>query len=292
MNAGGERLVLGAAHAGLRYDRAVAEVLRADGLAVSAREVRRALLEGQLLVAGRRVRPGDPCAGGEAIGFAGFVPRVEAEIGPSSVPLRIVFEDAFLLVVDKPSGPPTLPLRTGERDTLLGAAVAHAPEIAEGPPLEGGAVHRLDSGTSGLVLFAKDADTRASLRAAFGHHEVEKRYLAVVPAGLSAPIEIDAPLLGSGARVRVDAAGAAARSRVSRVEAHGTRALVEVEARTGRRHQVRVHLAHAGAPIFGDALYGPPGPRLMLHASVVVLPDGRRFEAVLPPEMEAFWLAG
>ncbi|MCA9554459.1 MAG: RNA pseudouridine synthase, partial [Myxococcales bacterium] len=198
----------------------------------------------------------------------------------------VLFEDPHLLVLDKPSGVPTQPLRPGEGGTLLGAAVARAPAIAAaGPPLEGGLVHRLDVGTSGVVVFAKNAAQRMHLRDDFNHHRIEKRYLALARGTLPDAAVAEGPIGPGGPdRVRVGPGGQPARTEVE-VLARFEDGLLWVEARTstGRRHQVRAHLADLGAPIVGDPVYGAgPEPllaRLGLHAAAVTLADGRRFEA-------------
>ena len=173
--------------------------------------------------------------------------------------------------------------------TLLSAAFAFAPEVEKaGPPLEGGLVHRLDIGTSGVTLFAKTPALRAKLRSDFDAHKIEKRYLALTSANplVQLPAIIEQPLIAAGKkRVRIalkEEEGWPARSEVSLVKRTKEGALVEVRTFTGRRHQVRVHLASIGMAILGDALYGDQGDdvgRLMLHAWSVRLADGRIFEA-------------
>jgi 23S rRNA pseudouridine1911/1915/1917 synthase len=297
---------------GERLDRAIERLLSALGHPTSVREVRRGLKEGTIRVDGRRRAPGDRAAGGEAISLAGFVPRAEAEIAPDASVLRrarVLFEDSSLLALDKPPGVATAPLAHGEPGTLLGAAVAHAKEIASaGPPLEGGLLHRLDHETSGVVIFAKTPELRSELRAAFKQGAIEKRYRALVfdPAqALGAPRVIETPLMPGPGRERMRAAddpeakGAlSARTELRRLAPllRGF-AWVEAIARTGRRHQVRVHLSLAGAPIVGDPLYGagvepPPGfARLGLHAFSLLLPNGRRIEAPIPEDLVLALLA-
>ncbi len=196
----------------------------------------------------------------------------------------MLFEDEHLLALDKPSGIHTAPVRPHDVDTLLAAAIAHDPRIAAaGPPLEGGLVHRLDRGTSGVVLFAKDAMTRARLREAFSAHSIEKRYQALVldVSGLPAGLVIDAPLSSSGPRVRFDPTGLSAVTIVRSIEPFSMdRFRVEVSATTGRRHQIRVHLALRGAPILGDELYGLGPGRLALHACWIQVP---RWPAIASP---------
>lgn len=297
------------AAAGERYDHAIQRALEEDGHPTSIREVRLALKDGRIRVDGRKKAPGERAVGGEAIELDRFTPRAEAKVAPEPDLLalsKVLFEDSALLALSKPSGVPTGPLRPDERGTLLGAAIARAPEIAAaGPPLEGGLVHRLDIETSGVVVFAKDPRTRALLRASLSAHKVEKRYHALVHDSRGA-LEDGQVIAGAIAqagkpdRVRVVIAGEAdaleAETTVRVLERFthlGGLAWIEARTHTGRRHQIRAHLAAAGAPIAGDPIYGTHDPtpdtlsRLALHAASFRLPDGRTFEAPLAGDLES-----
>ena len=259
---------------GERFDRAIRTLLAEQGHDVSVREVRRAIEAGLIRVAGKKIAPGDRASGGEPIDLDRFTPRSEAKVEPEpelSVP--IIFHDDRLLVLDKPSGMPTQPLSPGERGTLLSAAIAIAPQIAgAGPPLEGGLLHRLDIETSGLVMFALQADLRTELRRAFTEHRITKRYLARVRGTITAPCVVEGAIGGQEARTEVEMISPG---------------LVRATTRYGRRHQVRIHLASIGLPILGDRIYGDPNfPRLALHASEIELPSRERFLSPLPAELE------
>lgn len=307
-----------------RWDRAIRRALTAIGHEASVREIRAGMKSGAITVEGRRRAPGERAEAGAAIRVA-MTLRADATLtGDDALAARIerIYEDDELLVLAKPSGVPTTPIRADETSgTLLHAAIAIAPAIAEaGPVLEGGAVHRLDTATSGVVLFAKSRATRATLRQLFREHRVEKQYEAIVEGDLDGvfadgPVTVDAPIANAGDHVRVrvpagdevpsDALEAStpetatdssrgtnptARSdaleAVSIVTRTGPRR-VRVTTRFGRRHQVRVHLAHLGLPILGDTMYGgADAPRLALHARALVLPDGTAFEAPPPPDFE------
>jgi|CXWL01.1.fsa_nt_gi 23S rRNA pseudouridine1911/1915/1917 synthase len=182
---------------------------------------------------------------------------------PATEPARLLHLDDAVAAVAKPAG---LSLATPQRDP--GAAVARllgALSAADRTRLTGSEphlVHRLDVGTSGVVLLARTADAHRGLVAAFGERRVAKTYLALV-WGHPRPREgrFDAALgpdHEDRRRMRVDAAGrhAATRYRVVAVAPHV--ALVELAPETGRTHQIRVHLAHAGHPVVGDDLYGGP----------------------------------
>jgi 23S rRNA pseudouridine1911/1915/1917 synthase len=280
---------------GERIDRAVCELLVEHGREVSVREVRKALERGEIRIDGKKVAPGARVIGGEAIDVERFVARSESK--PIAEPdlidrVAVIFHDERLLVLDKPSGMAVHPLSPNERGTLLGAAVAIAPEIADaGPPLEGGLVHRLDMETSGLVVFALQADLRSELRRAFTEHRVIKRYLARVAGAIEAPCVVEGAIAPGPTKDRVrvvakdDPRGQPAVTEVEPLERRGDLALIRATTRYGRRHQVRAHLASIGLPIVGDAIYGTPGGRLALHAAEIELPDGSRFTSPLPPEL-------
>jgi 23S rRNA pseudouridine1911/1915/1917 synthase len=282
-----------------RLDQAVTALLRSRGIDVSAREVRAAIKDGRITVDGRRRSPASTPPEGGQLELAGFVPRAEARVHPEPALLErvsILHEDDTLLFLSKPAGMPVAPLSSGERGSLLAAAIAHAPSIASaGPPLEGGLGHRLDVETSGVVVFGKDEAARARVRAAFRACEVEKLYRCLVrdPGGRWAlEAVLDAPLSGRGARVRALQAGEgglAAETRIRpRSAQRGGLRWLEARPRTGRRHQIRVHLASVGTPIVSDPVYGEPHPevpRLALHALGLSLLGRPMIVAPLPADL-------
>ncbi|HEU4619142.1 MAG TPA: RluA family pseudouridine synthase [Gammaproteobacteria bacterium] len=215
---------------------------------------------------------------------------------------RILFEDAALLVLDKPAG---LAVHGGS-GVSLGCIEALRALRPQAKSLE--LVHRLDRATSGCLLVAKRRSALRQLHAVLREGGMDKRYLALVRGALrEGTVEVDAPLAPSRregeVRVRVDEEGKLARSRFRRVEAYGSIAsLVEVRLFTGRTHQIRVHAAHLGHPLAGDDRYGDRAfnkemrryglERMFLHAHSVAFawPDtGRDFavSAPLPEELKA-----
>ena len=197
------------------------------------------------------------------------------------VPLDVLVERSEAVVVNKPAGIPSQPLRAGELGTVANAIAFRYPEcVAIGDdPRDGGLVHRLDIGTSGVLIVARTLDTYHALRDAFGAGLVIKRYIAITD-GAPVARECDAPLTQRGKRVAVDLTdGLAAYTEIAVDRRSPKHALVNCVAPTGRMHQVRAHLAHVGAPITGDALYGgAPLPGLegfFLHAASITLPLGR-----------------
>src|SRR5579884_1859836 len=224
-----------------------------------------------------------------------------ARIWPDFREEWIIHHDADVVVVDKPAGVPSQsadPERPDDVVTRLGRFFA----ARGGDPYLG--VHqRLDRDTSGVLLMARRRDANARLAAQFEGRAVAKTYVACVtgwPRGRDRATLRDAVAPGRDGRMHVLPARAAGASEaVTRARVLGRRderTMLELELETGRTHQARVQLAHAGAPVAGDALYGgAPAPRLMLHAGALALrhpSTGARasFRAPTPPELDA-WLA-
>ena len=218
----------------------------------------------------------------------------------------VVFRDPWLLAVSKPPGLPTHPTADPRRPSLVSAVEGWLRE--QGMPARLGVHQRLDRDTSGLVLFTTDPAANPELARAFASGRVTKTYLALVvrPKGhLGDQLAIDAPLaISAKGTVQVARGGDAAlpaRTVVVVRERLGRLLLVEARPRSGRKHQVRVHLAHAGLPVLGDRVYGVGAPsvgRTMLHAWRLELPhpvNGRMLalESPLPPDFrEALRSAG
>lgn len=205
----------------------------------------------------------------------------------ASVPVRIVFEDEHMLAVNKPAGQPVHPLTDTERGTLMNGLVARYPELATlgDQPLMAGALHRIDTATSGLVLVARTAEAFTALRAQFAAQTVEKIYLALVEGHLAVPGRLVHDLAHDPASPHckmVDARTLAAPQRRLHAETayrpldfFGSRTLLEVTIHTGVTHQIRAQLALGGWPVVNDTLYGarPIGgcTRHFLHALSVRL---------------------
>lgn len=195
--------------------------------------------------------------------------------------LPILYVDASLVIVDKPAGllsVPSSPDATGE-DTALLRVEDYARHLTPRRPYVG-VVHRIDRGTSGALAFALTPEARSALRALFRDHRMERRYAALVQGEPSVEKGVvDLPIRDSyaGGKRGVAKDGEASRPAVTRftvVERFPGAALLEVDLGTGRQHQIRVHLAHIGLPIVGDAVYRPDAGRRapiaarrpMLHA--------------------------
>jgi tRNA pseudouridine32 synthase/23S rRNA pseudouridine746 synthase len=180
--------------------------------------------------------------------------------------IDILFEDSHLLAVAKPSGQLVIP----GRGDLPGKPLAAELENYAGRKVF--VVHRLDRGASGIVLFAKDADTHRHLNFQFEGRLVQKSYLVLAQGKVVTDGRVDQPLhtFGSG-RMGIHPKGKSSQTHFKVREALKEATLLEVIPLTGRRHQIRVHLYSIGHPVMGDALYGKNRPvggvaRLMLHA--------------------------
>jgi len=261
-----------------RVDKAVARAYPTAG----RRQLAALFDDGCVRVAGKLAKKGDRVVAGDVIELArepvsGDALRPVAD-HEAAARIEILVERADVVAIGKPAGMPTQPLRAGELGTVANALAARYPECAAiGDDVrDGGVGHRLDIGTSGVLIAARTPDAYRALRDLFGGGGVDKTYLAIVD-GRPVSRECDAPLAQRGRRVVVDhAAGLAAETAFEVVSASATHALVRCTARTGRMHQVRAHLAHVGSPITGDALYGgsplDDDPGFFLHAARVALP--------------------
>jgi 23S rRNA pseudouridine1911/1915/1917 synthase len=267
---------------------------------LSRRLVRRLIAEGAVRVNGAPGRKGTLLRPGDVVALPptpALVPEPDREV-------PVVHADANLVVLDKPGGVRGHALDPRERGTIAAFVLARWPETAAiGDPLAPGFVHRLDTGTSGLLLIARTAAAFAALRAAFRARTVEKTYLAVVAGSPPRRAHLDAALAHDARdRRRMVAAHPGERSwpavtDVETLAVAGGCALVRARMRTGVMHQVRAHLALLGHPVLGDLVYGGPAAPLApgrhaLHAAELALPhpaDGRllRLRSPLPADLGA-----
>jgi 23S rRNA pseudouridine1911/1915/1917 synthase len=222
-------------------------------------DVQRSIATGLVTVDGV-IRPKSfVLAGGETLEM-----QIEAEgpLQPEGPPVPIRFEDAYLLVIAKPSGLVTHPTERRRSGTLVNRLLGMGvPLSSAGGPLRPGIVHRLDAGTSGLMLVAKTDETHDALVAMFRRHAVERRYLALVRGRVEHDtFAVDAALGRHAAKVILDAMGGRpAETRFEVRERPGSATLLVAVPRTGRTHQIRVHLSSIGHPILGDRVYGGAG---------------------------------
>ncbi|GAB4521878.1 MAG: RluA family pseudouridine synthase [Anaerolineales bacterium] len=245
---------------------------------------------GQMLTPGARVEVSIP-------------PAVPSALLPEDIPLDILFENADVLVVNKPAGMVVHPAAGHDSGTLVHAFLAHAPEIeGVGGEKRPGIVHRLDKDTSGVIIMAKNDRTHRFLQRQFRLRETQKTYLALtdghppsVEGRIEAAIGRD-PSHRKRMAIVPEHQGRAAVSTYLIRTRYADHALLEVHPLTGRTHQIRLHLAFLGCPIVGDTVYGHRHPSLplarhFLHAFRlrITLPGedaARTFEAPLPPDLQ------
>jgi 23S rRNA pseudouridine1911/1915/1917 synthase len=293
---------------GGRLDRFVAA-----RLGLSRTRVQALVAEGRVTLDGRAVRKSEPVEPGMVVRVV-VPPAAPVEIRAEELPLDIVYEDEHILVVNKAAGMVVHPAPGHRSGTLVNALLWHAPDLAGvGGRLRPGIVHRLDRDTSGLLVVAKDDTAHRGLAGALKKRKVRRAYIAAAWGHLAeSPLTIDVPIgrdRRDRARMAATPHGRPATTRV-RVRERWERAdLLDVALETGRTHQIRVHLAHIGHPVVGDALYGAGWergmggasrswalelarrtPRQFLHAAQLafdhpVTGERMRFFAELPPDL-------
>ena len=291
---------------GSRLDRFLASVV-ADH---SRSQIQRLIREGLVRVSGRAARPNQPVRSGQEIAVD-IPPPIDPVPRPEALPLQILYQDDDVIVVDKPAGMVVHPAAGHASGTLVNALLHHIDDLSGiGGEKRPGIVHRLDRGTSGLMVVAKHDAAHEELARQFHDREVEKEYVALVWGVVQAGRRIDAPIGRDPVhRQKMSARARRSRSAVTRIvraEAiNPALTLARIAIHTGRTHQIRVHLSAIGHPVVGDALYGGlhrrvPGDlraithleRPFLHAARLVFThprDGRRmeFESPLPADLES-----
>ena len=251
------------------------------GLASSRRLAQELVERGMVRINGRYPRKSEIVGADDRVEVRGAnaTPRSSTPLQPdSSIAIDVVHEDAAAVVVNKPGAIPCHPLRSEEHDTVMNAVVARFPDTASAgeKPLEGGLVHRLDNGTSGALLIARNRGAFIKLRDAIRSSKIARRYEALVAGYLDRKISIESPIahhpknprkmvVGDPASGNPKRAGRPASTTVEPIRRVGDFTLVSIVPKTGSRHQIRVHLASVALPIVGDTLYGGPESELLAH---------------------------
>ena len=280
--------------------------LSRQGLPLSRSRIQRGLEEGVIDVNGQRVKPSYTIRPADRIVIR-HPPPTRLELRPEPIPLAIVYEDADLLVLDKPAGLVVHPAPGHYSGTLVHALLHHCRDLAGiGGRERPGIVHRLDKDTSGLLVVAKHDTAHTGLMRQFKVHSITRRYLALVagdvrPRRGTIDLAIGRDLWD---RKKISARTTSPRTAVSHyqvVERFGPATLLGITLETGRTHQIRVHMAHTGYPVLGDPVYGGrravappdvPAARQMLHAHQLGFlhpVSGRplEFTSALPADMDA-----
>ena len=279
---------------GLRLDKFLGE--RCPEL--SRTHARQLIEDGSVTVDGKTAKPSLKLNTGDKINVV-IPPAPPTRLEAENIPLKIVYEDTDVLVVDKPAGLAVHPAPGHSSRTLVNALLNYLPALAkETDSIRPGIVHRLDKDTSGLILVAKNRVAQANLSGQFKDRTVKKSYLTLVKGKLAPEHGIIEAAIGRDRRHRqrmaVVAKGREARTEYRVIKYYGNYTLLEIRPETGRTHQIRVHLSAIGFPVAGDATYGlksPRFPRQFLHANKIGfrLPSTGawvEFESPLPPDLE------
>jgi len=289
--------------AGLRFDQALARALPQ----YSRERLKAWIAAGAIEVDGQPLRGKDKVRGGERVRIQARL-TAQTAIGAEAIPLAVVHRDRALFVIDKPAGLVVHPGAGHGQHTLQNALLALDPKLALVP--RAGLVHRLDKDTSGLMVVARTPEAHTALSAALAARQIAREYLAVVTGVMTGGGTVDQPIgrhRTQRVRMTVRGDGRAAVTHYRVVRRFRAHTLVRVALGTGRTHQIRVHLAHIGFPIVGDALYGgrrrlPAAatpelraqlaafPRQALHAARLALAhpiSGRKlhWEGAPPPDL-------
>ena len=238
--------------AGQRLDQALARLFPE----YSRSRLKSWLLDGALVVDGGSPRPRDPVIGGETVTLK-VQPETAVEAVPEPMQLDVVYEDAALLVINKPAGLVVHPGAGNPTGTLLNGLLHRAPEL-EGLP-RAGIVHRLDKDTSGLLLVARTLPAHTSLTRMLADREISRHYLAVCSGVLTGGGTIDEPIgrhRTDRTRMCVRDDGRPAVTHYTVIERFAAHTFIDVRLETGRTHQIRVHFAYRRHALLGDPVYG------------------------------------
>jgi 23S rRNA pseudouridine1911/1915/1917 synthase len=280
-------------------------------------KVQSAIHEGTVLIGGKRTKPSHLVAPGEIIHVT--LPKAPPQQAlPENIPIKVVYEDEDLLIVNKPAGMVTHPAYGNYAGTLVNALLYHCNRLSTLNDLtRPGIVHRLDKDTSGLMVIAKTDAAHAKLARQFATRTIQREYWAIVWGTFKERSGVIETLLGRSKsdrkKMAVVEGGRHAVTEYTVIEQFPYLALVQLKLRTGRTHQIRVHLAHINHPVFGDPTYngrhivaGPGTPkqktdvqhllklmsRQALHAKTIgfVHPSTRKemyFDSTLPDDMKS-----
>jgi 23S rRNA pseudouridine1911/1915/1917 synthase len=257
---------------------------------------------GRVRVNGVVAKPSSRVAAGDLVEYELPVPETRTDLSAESIDLDVVYEDADIVVVDKPAGMVVHPAAGHASGTLVNALLGRGGAWSlAGGEARPGIVHRLDKGTSGLLVVARNDAAHRALANQLRTREMGRTYVAIVRGRMRHEAgELEGPIgrhPKERKRMAVVAGGRFARTRYEVVERKRDHTLVRCELDTGRTHQIRVHLSAAGHPVAGDAQYGaaePGAARPMLHAFRLRLRHPRTgeamsFEAAPPADFAGFW---
>lgn len=284
--------IVPSACAGLRSDSALAQMFPEH----SRSRLSAWLKDGRITIDGTSLAPKQKVWGGEQVVVHPAADPRELAHQAEDIPLDIVFEDAHILVINKPAGLVVHPGSGNWSGTLLNALLQHAPQLAQVP--RAGIVHRLDKDTSGLLVVAKTLAAQTALVRQLQEHSVTREYLALVHGLVQKAGSVDAPIgrhKTQRTKMAIVPGGKAAVTHYEPIAHYPHATQVRCQLETGRTHQIRVHMTSIGHPLIGDPVYGaqkksPPFARQALHAQTLALthPATRRrrtWHAPLPADL-------
>lgn len=271
-------LVIPPEHDGRRLDQALAGLLPE----YSRSQLKAWILAGRVQLDGAAATPRSRVAAGQQVALEAVAAVEVATVAAQPVGFRVLYEDAALMVVDKPAGLVVHPGAGNPDATLENGLRHHAPALAELP--RSGLLHRLDKDTSGLLLVAKTLAVYEQLQHDLQQHQIRREYRAIVHGVMTAGGEVDAPLGRHPVqrlRMAVVADGREARTHYRVLARFAAHSFIALRLETGRTHQIRVHMAHIGFPVLGDPLYGGrPRPPAGADAALIDTLRGLRRQAL------------
>ncbi len=292
------QVILDEASEGLRLD-VVLSRLKPD---ISRNAIQRLIRAGAITVCGEAFSPSRKASAGDVLEYSPEV--LQEKIVPEDIPLDILYEDQYILVINKAAGLVVHPNAHEKSGTLVNALLAHCPDVDFQEMMDNderpGIVHRLDKFTTGVLVVAKNRQASDKLREDFKQHLLRKTYLAIIvgrPEKLSGEIRLPIgrdPV--SKSKMCVLQTGKEAWTEYRTVASRNGVSVVKIRLHTGRTHQIRVHFAAMGNPVLGDMVYGMKpeqepyhAPRQMLHAWKLafrhpVSNKSMQFCAPLPPD--------
>ncbi|MFA7319175.1 MAG: RluA family pseudouridine synthase [Parcubacteria group bacterium] len=301
-----EKIIIFKKNAKQRIDKFLKEEIFLN-MEMTRGEIIRQIKDGKILVNGKKIKPSYVLKENDEIAMD--IAEKENRILPNEkVRFGIISQDENIIVVDKPAGLQVHPSARNEKDTLVNGLLDKFPEIekvGDAPAIRPGIVHRLDLGTSGILVVARNQETFLSLKKKFKDREMKKKYWAVVHGAPEKNGVIDAPLARAANYKKQIVANGKTRTMIRAavteyevLEKNDRFALLEVSPKTGRTHQIRVHLSSIGHPIVGDEKYAQKkftdnagANRLMLHAKKLEFGLGTkkyRLEVPLPSDFRDF----
>ncbi|MGE5299709.1 MAG: RluA family pseudouridine synthase [Acidobacteriota bacterium] len=287
--------------AGARVD-----VLASSVFGITRSQIQHFIEKGLLTVKGLAVKPHYKAKPADIIALT--IPEAGEKLVPQDLPVRVLYSDDFLVVLDKPAGMVVYPAAGHSSGTLMNAVARYSTKLASvGAPLRPGVVHRLDKDTSGVMVVAVDNGAYYGLVEQFRKRTIDRKYRAIVYGNLKADCGEISSRIG---RSESDRKKMSTRTRRGKeavtawkvLERFGVATLIEAKLGTGRTHQIRVHFASVGHPVLGDSTYGKKTlltihgkkiafPRQMLHAELLgfihpATGEHMEFRTDLPQDMK------